>query len=180
MSDFISPNCLNVSVKLTPSGGTTKESWTFPTQEELANRKIIAIETFSDVDMTDDPENSGRFPPTTALFNKLFLTLYTSSVPASNDAGSTQQPGLFYDRIAFSSLRRVQNNDFNLSPIPSFSKEIFRIRPTFLVFTKCKVQCPGPPLAIADTFSGVFTFHYLDIDDDGAGWMPPGWIAHKK
>lgn len=150
-----------VSVELTPTGGNTNTSYKFPTPEELFDHLIVAVEVFADVDMAFDPNNSGNTPPSTPIFNAAFLTLYTSSVPAIKDEASTQQPGLWYDKVPFSSMRRVQNNDITLTPLPSFSKDLFRIRPTFLVFNKCKVEFPTG-VAIGNNVSAVVMFHYLD------------------
>lgn len=171
MNTFISPNSLVVSVLLNPSGGNTLASTIFPTQQELQNRKIIAIETFCNLDIQNDPLNPGIGVVPYAIFRNAFLTLYTS-MPPTNPAAkpSMQQPGLFYDKVPFASLRRVQNNDTSLTPLPSFSRDIFRIRPTELAFNKCKIEFPTSVTQAAQ-YSAVFVFHYLDIDDTGAAYM---------
>lgn len=170
---FISPNSLIVSVVLTPSSGNTLAATIFPTQQELQGRKIIAIETFADIDIENDPLNPDTPVIDATIFKNAFLTLYTSMPPTNAGSGGTQQPGLFYDKIPFASLRRAQNNDTALTPLPSFAKDIFRIRPTELAFNKCKIEIPTPQ-TLSTPKSCVFVFHYLDLNDPGTKWMPQG------
>ena len=174
---FLSPNCLNISVPITPSNNMTQNSYIFPTQQELQNRRIVAIEALSAVDIATDPLNSGYTAMPTSVFNASFLSLYTSIKSQVPGGTGRQQTGLFYDKIPMSVLRNVQNNDTSLSPLPSFSKEIFLIRPTELAFNKCKVEFPTA-VAVSDKVSAVFTFHYLDEGDPGDEWM--NFLMNKR
>lgn len=167
---FISPNAKTLSVLITPSGGNSVASTTFPTQQDLENRKIVAVEAFSANDMTYDPLNSGTPILTTPVFNAAFLTLYVSAVKNPNNFSRFQQPGLFYDKIPFSSLRRVQNYTTGTAQNSNLTSGIFMIRPTEMSFNKCKVELPTT-VAMANEMSAVFVFHYLDIGDDGTDWM---------
>jgi hypothetical protein len=162
-----------VSVLIEPSSNTSPAAQMFPTVQDLQNRKVIAIETYCNIDFDKDPNNPGIDVLSVPVFNRAFLTLYTS---ASGDGtnisgkGGKKEPGLMYNMIPLSSIRRVQNNDFSLSPLASFSKEIFRIRPTFLSLNKCKIELPTS-ITMQAPQSAVFVFHYLDEGDDGTMWM---------
>lgn len=168
---FVSPNSLMLSVPITPSAGFTLSSSIFQPQQELQNRKIIAIEAYCDLDIEFDPLNPNTPVLPYAAFRNAYLTLYTSLPPVNAGSGGLQQPGLFYDKIPLVSLRRVQNNDTALTPLPSFAQDIFRIRPTNLAFQKCKVEFPTP-ISLAEVSSAIFMFHYLDLGDSGEKWMP--------
>lgn len=173
MRDFISPNSLVISVLVEPSNGSTLAAYIFPTQQELQNRKIIAIESYVNTDIDKDPMNPGVDVLTVPVFNRAFLTLYTSATGQMSKVtgtGGKQEPGLFYDKLPLCSLRRVQNITVGVTPQASYVKSIFRIRPTELAFNKCKVEFPTT-IAIAGAMSAVFTFHYLDEGDDGKMWI---------
>lgn len=167
---FVSPNFKIISVPITPSSGSTPSSTIFPTQQDLQNRKIIAIETFCALDIDFDPENSGASVLSTVLFTNGFLTLYTSAIKSKTSINKKQEPGLFYDKLPLVKLRNIQNNDTNLTPLPSNGFELFCIRPTELAFNKCKVEFPTG-IAMPAAESAVFGFHYLDEGDDGIWWM---------
>lgn len=165
---FRSPNNKPISVLITPSSGNTQATYKFDTQEDLQDRKVIAIEAYCGVvDLIYDPNNSGVLVMPQAVFAQAFLTLYTSAVSDSvpDSTGKTkkktQEPGLFYDRIPLPSLRSVANQDTNLTPLPSGRDYIYQIRATELAFNKCKIEFPTP-VAIGQTYAAVFTFHYLD------------------
>lgn len=160
---FRSPNSKPVSVIISPSSGTTKAFYQFPTQEDLQDRKIVAIEAYCGVvDIINDPNNASNLVIPQAVFANAFLTLYTSAVTdALPGKKKTQEPGLFYDRIPLASLRRVNNYDVAQTPLPSNSNGIFLIRATELAFNKCKVEFPTP-VSISQSYGAVFTFHYLD------------------
>lgn len=176
MNAFISPNSKVIGVLLTPSGGTTSASYTFPTQQELQDRKIVAIEAYVGIsasnagDILNDPTNPGIACLTPLLFQNAFLTLYTAAVKNQTVFARHQEAGLFYDKIPFASLRRVQNGFQVALPSASFVRSIFMIRPTELTFNKCKVEFPTP-VVLAEVQSAVFVFHYLDKGDDGSQWM---------
>jgi hypothetical protein len=167
---FLSPNSKLISVLITASGGTTVSSYTFPTQQDLENHKIIAIESFCADDMGLDPLNPAVPVLTSAIFNNAFLTLYTAPVKTKNTMTQKQEAGLFYDKIPLIRLRNVENNNTSGSVTASGSRELFLIRPTELTFNKTKVEFPNNQ-AIANTFSAVFLFHYLDKYDDGDYYM---------
>jgi hypothetical protein len=163
---FISPNTLTFSVLMNPSNSLTQAAYPFPTIEDLLNRKIIGIEVFCDIDVPFDPNNSGVPVVDVNMFKGAFLTLYTSSNPGTNVPGSTQQPGLFYDKLPFSSLRRVRNANTSVS----YSDELFLIRPTFLVLNKSKVEFPTP-VTLTSPQSALVQVHYLDENDMGTKYM---------
>lgn len=170
MQQFLSPNAKVLSVLITPSGATSTASTTFPTQQDLENRKIIAIQAYMDQDITNDPLNPSTVVMTSAVFSNAFLTLYTAAVRNDSAFTAHQQPGLFYDKIPFPQLRNVFNNNTSGAVTSSYSPTLFLIRPTELSFNKCKVEFPTP-VAMASPMSAVFVFHYLDKGDDGSAWM---------
>lgn len=169
MKGFISPNNKVVSVLINPSSNLTPGGVTFPTQQDLENRKIVAIEAYSVRDIPFDPLNPGTPVLPDTAFVQAFLTLYTSAVNNKTNFSSRQEPGLFYDKYPLVSMRRTQNN-VAAGSYPSFVQDIFLIRPTELAFNKCKIEFPNP-VALATTASAVFVFHYLDKGDDGVAWM---------
>jgi hypothetical protein len=169
--EFLSPNVKAVSVLLTPSSNNTMASYTFPTQQDLENRKIVAIEAFcGGVDVLYDPLNSGVQVMGIDLFQSAFLTLYTAAVTNPLMNGGQQQAGLFYDKIPLPRLRMVQNSYAQALPAPSNSGGPFIIRPTEISFTKSKVEFPtNVPLTTQKT--ATFLFHYLDLGDNGDWWL---------
>lgn len=159
-----------VSVLINPSGGFSPASVTFPTQQDLENRKIVAISAYSVDDMTNDPNNPGVATMTAAVFKQSFLTLYTAAVRNRNVFTQHQEPGLFYDKIPLSQLRNVWNNDTATATRSSGSPNLFLIRPTEITFNKTKIEFPTP-VAMANPMSAVLMFHYLDKGDDGTFWL---------
>jgi hypothetical protein len=159
-----------VSVLVTPTAGSSPASAIFPTVQELQDRKVVAIEAYCGIDITSDPNNPGIPVLDTTIFPLAFLTLYTSAVPNKSFFNKFQESGDFYSKVALASMRRVNNNDTTLTPLPSFTNDIFMIRPTELAFNKCKVEFPTG-VAMASPQSAVFLFHYLDKGDDGTSWM---------
>ena len=178
--NFVSPNAKTVSVLINPSGGNSVASTLFPTQQDLQDRKIVAIEAFSVLDMSFDPLNSGQPVLSVPVFNAAFLTLYTSAVPNPSYGNANQQAGDFYDKLPLSSMRRVQNYTTAVTQNSNLSSGLFLIRPTELAFNKCKVEFPTT-VAMANSMSAVFVFHYLDKGDDGIFWMKAmGYDFSKK
>ncbi len=176
--NFISPNTKIISIPITPSGGSTPASTPIPTQQDLQDRKIIAIESYCSIDIDFDPENSGVDVLTPALFSNCFLTLYTSAVKNKAVKGDKQEPGLFYEKIPFPRMRCVQNNDTTLTPLVSNAFAPFLIRPTELAFNKCKIEFPTG-ITMGQKYSAVLMVHYLDLGDDGAWWMKAMGFDHK-
>lgn len=178
MNGFLSPNCKIISVLITPSNNATSSSYIFPTQQELQDRKIVAIEaycggtaTHNSADILNDPLNPAISVLSDLLFQNGFLTLYTSAVRNDTAFAKHQESGLFYDKIPLCRLRPVQSGFVAQVPAASTARgSIFMIRPTELSFNKCKVEFPTP-VAMDGQYSAVFVFHYLDKGDDGSQWM---------
>lgn len=162
-SVFVAPNSLAIECVITPSGGFTKTLNPFSNQQQLVNKKVIAIETYYNIDIANSPVTSGNPIIGQDLFVGAYLSLYTSTM-------KDQRPGLFYDLIPFPSLRRVQNNDTAATPLGSFSTDLFRIRPTELSWEKCSVVFPTA-IAAGRVFSAVFNVYYLDEGDAGTNYM---------
>ena len=165
---FFSPNTKIISVQINPSGGNTPASVTFPTQEDLINRKIVSIECFSVLEMPLDPLNPGVVNLSQPVFQGGFLTLYTSAVKNPNNFSKDQEPGLFYEKVPLVALRRI------FTPLATSSQgsvyERFIIRPTEINFNKTKVEFPNT-IAMANPMSAIFMFTYLDMGDDGTNFM---------
>lgn len=159
---YMAPNTLMVSVPLQASGGFTQAGYIFPTQQQLFNHRIVSVEAFSSLDIASDPNNSGYTAMPPSVFKNAFLTLYSST----QDPDTTQQPGLWYDKIPMCKMRMARNGDTELS----YANGPFIIRPTQMSFNKCKVEFPTTT-ALADNVSAVFLFTYLDIGDKGRSWM---------
>lgn len=185
MNGFLSPNSKLISVLVTPSNNTTQASYTFPSQQDLQDRKIVAIEAFTSgtdahngADILNDPLNPGNLCLTDLLFQNCFLTLYTSAV-RNVSFTEHQDAGLFYDKIPLSRLRPVQSGFVGQTPAASTSRgAIFMIRPTEIAWTKSKVEFPTT-VALTASQSAVFMVHYLDKGDDGVQWMKSmGYDAH--
>jgi hypothetical protein len=176
---FIAPNTKSISVKITASGGFTAASYEFPTQQDLQNRKIIAIESFCDLDFTFDPNNSAVRTLPVLLFNQAFLSVYNSAVRNPNMAARTQQAGLFYDKIPLCKMRTM-NNYIGAIGGPSNANDIFIIRPTEINWNKTKVEFPTP-VAFTGTYYATFVVSYLDINDNGDWWLRAmGFPGTKK
>lgn len=174
MQPFPFYNSLPVSVIITPSNGNTLASYIFPSQQELFGKKIIAIESYCAIDCSVDPNNAGYRPLPITIFRAAFLTLYTSVTADPAQAPSTQQPGLFYDRTPFPSLRRLSNYGADSEGVfaSGINSGMFQIRPSFLAFNKCKVEFPTPiDISAQGLISAVFTFYYLDDGDDGKRFL---------
>ncbi len=167
---FISPNAMGISVEITASNGSTPAVTPFPTQEDLQDCKIVAVEAFSAVDMPYDPLNSGIPILSVPLFNACYLSIYTSAVKGNQPWNKNQQPGLFYDYIPLNVMRPVINYTGFIQQPSNMVSGKFLIRPTELAFNKCKIQFPTP-VAMTSTYSAFFVFHYLDKGDDGVSWM---------
>jgi hypothetical protein len=176
---FISPNFKMVTVLINPSNGNTPASQIFQPEQELQDRKIIAIESFTNADVAFDPLNTGTPIMPIASAQYWFLTLYTSGVKNQLMFSQKQEAGLFYDKIPYGKLRAVSAND-TAATGSSFSRNgLFIIRPTELAFNKCKVEAPTSA-AQGAAYSACFGFHYLDKDDDGLWWMDAMGYGGKK
>jgi hypothetical protein len=167
---FISPNAQLIECIISPSNGTTQNDNPFGTQMQLLNRKIVAIETFSQQDFTTSPISTSNPVIPDQVFNNAFLTLYTAAIQ-HHDAKANRDilirpEGLYYDLLPFAMLRRVGNAQAAGSPGPltSFSRDLFVMRPTELSWVKCRVKIPTP-VTITQTYSAVFLVHYEDPND---------------
>lgn len=171
---FISPNALLLECIIRPSGGTTIQKNPFGTQQQLENRKIIGIETVSVQDVAFSPISTSNPNIPASVFAVSFLSLYTTSVferdprfPEDKTKSRLVRPeGLFYDQIPLPLLRRVNNYDNTPVNQTSGGRDIFRVRPTELSWTKCYVSIPQS-VTITTTYSALFIVHYLDIGDEG-------------
>jgi hypothetical protein len=169
-SVFITPNSLLIECIINPSNGTTIQKNPFGTQQQLQNRKIIAIECVSSQDTAYSPISTGNpnIPP--SVFTNAFLTLYTTSVftPATPPQKSVlaRPEGLWYDQIPLPILRRVHNYDTTANNLTSGGSDVFRIRPTEIAWTKSYVSIPRA-IGIGQPYSALFIVHYLDEGDPG-------------
>ena len=142
-----------------------QSSTVFPAQDELINRRIVAIETWCDTDAATDPINTDQICMPPSVFNAAYLTLYRSN----NVGGSKRdgkEPGLYYDKLPLYKLRTAINYNSAINPQASCVNGIFIIDPTCLNWVKCKVEFPTN-VACAANVSACFTVHYLDEGDDG-------------
>jgi hypothetical protein len=169
-SVFITPNSLLVECIIAPSGGTTQQKNPFGTQMELQNRKIIAIEAFSNQDMINSPISSGNAVIPPYVFKGSVLTLYTSSIFDGVTKKLIRPEGLYYDQMPLSVLRRVHNYSANDMSVTSGGSDVFRIRPTEIAWTKSYVSIPVA-IGIGQTYSALFLVHYLDEGDTGTNYM---------
>ena len=157
---------------ITPSSGTTQQKNPFGTQQQLQNRKIIAIETFSNQDTVNSPITTANPVIPATVFQAAFLTMYTAAIEANPSKGiSKQAEGLYFDQLPLSMFRRMTNaNTVPGSVTSGASGNLFRIRPTEMSWTKCYVSIPVP-VTIAQPYSMLLLVHYLDINDDGKQYM---------
>lgn len=152
---FRSPNAVMIEVLVTPSNGLTPSVTVFQEQQQLIGRPIVAIETFSDMDLKYSPLSSGISVLPVALFNQATLNLMRAPSPESSN-----EPGLFYKNVPLSSLRRVQNNYTGLTVSPSGARDIFEVVPMFLQWPDSQIMF-STPAAQAATFSIPFLVHYM-------------------
>lgn len=171
---WVTPNCMMIECILQPSSGSTKTQNPFGQQQQLNNKKIVAIETFSGQDCTYSPISTSNPVVTQSIFNVSFLTLYRASVPAFHgSAGSfpASNEGLYYDKIPLSRMRMVGNNDTTPTNVTSNNQSsMFRIKPAEMSWAKCFVFCcqtAFPPNIPA--YSSIFMVHYLNQEED---WTP--------
>ena len=153
------------------SGGNTQQKNPFGTQQQLQNRKIIAIETFNNQDVTNSPITTSNPVIPFNIFQASFLTMYTAAIPAG--AGKPgQAEGLYFDQLPLCMFRRQFNANNLASAAGSGGGELFRIRPTEMSWTKCYVSIPTPvSMGSATSYSMLLLVHYLDINDDGHAYM---------
>lgn len=171
MNFYVTPNIQMVECIISPSGGTTQQKNPFGTQMQLLNRKIIAIECFSDQDCTNSPITTANPVIPASVFKGSFLTMYTAAVPADASKGiSRQAEGLYFDQIPLCMFRRVQNFVPTAGVATSGGLSLFMIRPTEMSWTKCYVSIPNP-ISISQPYSALFLVHYLDVNDQGHEYM---------
>lgn len=180
---FISPNTLTIECIIKASGGTTQYNNPFGTQQQLQNRKVVAIETYSAQDVRFSPISTANPNLPQIIFNNAFLRLYTASLfgPVLDPITGkmvmdpvTKKPqmqlerpeGLYYDLLPLPRIRILNNYDTTIGNVTSSSNTIFRMRPTEVSWTKSSVIIPNPASQAVD-YSAIFTIHYLDEGDDG-------------
>lgn len=157
MNYFISPNFLMIEVILTPSSGTTVAITPFLEQQQLLNRPIVAIETFSNLDMTYSPLSSNVLVIPVAMFNAASLSINRAGNQAKGPGAKT---GLYYKNMPLSMLRRMRNNYTGLNPSPSNGAELFRCQPMFIQWPDSTINF-NTPVAQAAIYSVPIGIHYL-------------------
>lgn len=169
-SVFVSPNTLTIECPINPSSGTTQQKNPFGTQMQLQNRKIIGFEVVSNQDVQYSPISTANPVIPAIVFKNCFLSLYTSSVfdPVSHKL--IRPEGLYYDQIPFPIMRRLTNADTTVNNVTSGSRDIYRIRPTEISWTKSYVAIPQS-IALAGPCSALLIVHYLDEGDPGTNFM---------
>lgn len=172
-SVFISPNSLLIECIINPSGGNTQQKNPFGTQQQLQNRKIIGIETLSLQDIVASPISTGNPNLPQSIFRNAFLSLYTTSVYNVDAHGKkvlARPEGLFYDQLPLPILHRLTNADTTVNNVTSSTRDVFRVRPTEISWTKSYVSIPTP-ISLAAPVSALFIIHYLDEGDPGDRYM---------
>ena len=167
-SFWVSPNNKLVECVLNPSTGGTQQKNPFGTQKDLQNKKIVAIETFNNIDCAYSPISSGNAVIPVSVWQTSFVTFYRASIPAT-DGFPAQSEGLYYDQIPLSRLRTNQNY-YTVSSSGSGNNNLFRIKPTELSWTKCYVTCT-PSIPIGSAVSALFLVHYLNEHEDWHQYM---------
>jgi len=168
MNNFwVSPNSVLIECVIVPSTGGTTNKNPFGTQKQLQNKKVVAIESFSNQDVVNSPISQANPCINAQVFNTSFLTLYRASTPATGNSPA-QNEGLYYDQLPFSVLRRVVNQNNVGVNLTSSCMDLFRINPTEMSWTKCYVTCT-PSVPISSAVSALFLVHYLNEYQD---WKP--------
>jgi hypothetical protein len=165
MDFYVTPNVQMVECIINPSGGLTQQKNPFGTQQQLQNRKVIAIETFSNQDMANSPITTANPVIPQAVFLASFLTMYTAAIPAMQ-GHPKQAEGLYFDQLPLCMFRRVFNANTTPGSVTSGGNTLFRIRPTEMSWTKCYVSIPNAT-ALSQACSMILLVHYLDINDPG-------------
>ncbi len=167
---FISPNTLMVECAINPSNNTTQNQNIFGVQQQLMNRKVVAIEAFNSLDLAYSGISTANPVLSPTLFNNCTVSFYTASIWDSKGA-LVRPEGLYYDRLPLASLRRLNNYFVNpVLPSPtnnSNSNALFRIRPSEISWDKSYVNIPNPITIGAQSYSAIFVIHYLDAYDTG-------------
>jgi hypothetical protein len=145
----------------------------FGQQQQLANKKVVAIETFSFQDITYSPISTTNQVVSQAVFKICYLSLYRASVPEFRAKNGLVFPasdeGLYYDKIPLSRLRMVGNADTTAGSVTSNNQSsMFRIKPAEMSWTKSYIFCANS-VAMAGPQSVVFMIHYLNQQED---WTP--------
>lgn len=169
MHFYVTPNVQLIECIIAPSGGTTQQKNPFGTQQQLQNRKVIAIETFSNQDVTNSPITTANPVIPANVFQNSFLTMYTAAIPPAHGIAE-QKEGLYFDQLPLSMFRRQYNADATPLNVTSGGGELFRIRPTEMSWTKTYVSIPTP-IPISQAYSMLLLVHYLDINDQGKEYM---------
>ena len=156
MSHFISPNAVMVEVLITASSGTTPGQTSFPEQQLLIDRPIVAIEAFCSMDFATSPLSANVPVIPVALFNSCFIQIMRSGNKASN-----QDAGLYFKNLPLSRLRYVQNNYTALNPSPSFSPGLFMVKPMFVQWPDTQIIFPTPQAMGVPQYSIPFLVHFL-------------------
>lgn len=156
---FISPNYLLIECPIGQNGTTTKQKYTFPTQQQLQDRLIVGIEAFSSQDITTSPiSNTPVITP--AIFNNCFVRLYL----AQNNRYE-RQAGLQYDQVPLCRMRITENADSAgvtaAANLTAFSRVQFRMLPGEIDWTKSEVVIPNN-VTISQTYSLLLGIHYLE------------------
>lgn len=163
--DLVFPNSQLIECVISPSGGFTISKNPFGQEQQLQNRKIVALETFSNQDCLNSPISSGNLIVPPAIFKQSFLSLYTSAIWG-------QREGLYYDQIPIGRLRTLQNMDATAADVTSGARDVFRVRPTEISWGQKSYITIPIPVTCAATYSVVLLVHYLDQDDPGFVWEP--------
>lgn len=165
LQTFIAPNSLLIECIIKSSNGNTVVSNPFGTQEQLFNRKVVAIEAFCDLDCLQSPISSGTNVIPATLFNTAYLSLYS--------AAASETSGLIYNQVPLCSMRRVQNQFTNAVAItPSYTRDLFRIKPTEITWSQKSFVTIGGSWPSAVTYVALFQIYYLDEGDAGQAWYP--------
>lgn len=171
---FISPNSLLIECIINPTSGVTQQKNPFGTQQQLQNRKIIGIETFSNQDCDFSPISTSNPVLSPLLMKGAYLSLYTASLTTRDAAGKVlrnRPEGLYYDQIPLTRLRTMVNADTASNNVTSGSRDIFRMEPTEVSWAgKSFVAFPNAK-TITQPVSALFLVHYLDLGDPGLNWM---------
>jgi hypothetical protein len=184
---FVSPNYLLVECIIQPSSGTTATKNPFGTEKQLQNKKVVAIETFCNQDVTNSPISTTNQVVPLSVFNSLFFSAYRSSTPMSKyhdgrvytpkdrewnsinaEIFPSQNEGLYYDQLPLASMRRVLNMNSTAGTAVSGSRELWRVKPAEFAWTKSYCTS-SPAVAITQTYSALFGIHYLNEDQ---AWSP--------
>lgn len=167
---FISPNSLLVECVINPSNGQTVNKNPFGQQKQLDNCKVVAIQSFSDQDITYSPISSGNKNIPLSVFQTSTLTMYRAASKDNVHNNPAFAEGLYYDQIPLAAMRTTANNSNFQAGVfgASFTNMMFRLNPSEIAWTKTYITC-SPSVSIASPFSALFLVHYTRPDQD---WQP--------